>query len=104
MRLAAIRDRSARWQSRIRESAQMGVFGFAEVIANLEQKEAREVFTNKITTLFPTKADFKRMAAPVLRGTALGSVLGILPGGGASLAAFGAYTVEKKNQQVQHRV
>ncbi|MES2535734.1 MAG: tripartite tricarboxylate transporter permease [Pseudomonadota bacterium] len=74
----------------------MGVFGFAEVIANLEQKEAREVFTNKITTLFPTKADFKRMVAPVLRGTALGSLLGILPGGGASLAAFGAYTVEKK--------
>jgi putative tricarboxylic transport membrane protein len=74
----------------------MGVFGFAEVIANLEQKEAREVFTNKITTLFPTKSDFKRMVAPVLRGTTLGSMLGILPGGGASLAAFGAYTVEKK--------
>jgi putative tricarboxylic transport membrane protein len=74
----------------------MGVFGFAEVIANLEQKETREVFTNKITTLFPTKSDFGRMVAPVLRGTALGSMLGILPGGGASLAAFGAYTVEKK--------
>src|ERR687883_602528 len=70
----------------------MGVFGFAEVIANLEQKEAREVFTNKVTSLFPTKDDFKRMIAPVLRGTMLGSALGILPGGGAALASFGAYS------------
>lgn len=74
----------------------MGVFGFAEVMTNLEQKEHREVFTNKITTLFPSKDDFKRMAAPILRGTALGSMLGILPGGGAALASFGAYTMEKK--------
>jgi putative tricarboxylic transport membrane protein len=74
----------------------MGVFGFAEVMANLEQKEAREVFTNKVTSLFPTKDDFKRMMAPVLRGTLLGSALGILPGGGAALASFGAYSLEKK--------
>jgi TctA family transporter len=39
----------------------MGVFGFADVITNLEKKEHREVFTNKITSLFPTKDDFKRM-------------------------------------------
>jgi TctA family transporter len=74
----------------------MGVFGFAEVMTNLEQKEKREVFTSKITTLFPSKDDFKRMVAPILRGTALGSMLGILPGGGAALASFGAYTLEKK--------
>lgn len=74
----------------------MGVFGFAEVMTNLEQKEKREVFTNKITTLFPSKDDFKRMFAPIIRGTALGSMLGILPGGGAALASFGAYTMEKK--------
>jgi putative tricarboxylic transport membrane protein len=74
----------------------MGVFGFAEVMTNLEQKEHREVFTNKITTLFPSKDDFKRMAAPIIRGTVLGSMLGILPGGGAALASFGAYTLEKK--------
>ena len=74
----------------------MGVFGFAEVMTNLEQKEKREVFTSKITTLFPSKDDFKRMFAPIMRGTALGSMLGILPGGGASLASFGAYTIEKK--------
>jgi TctA family transporter len=74
----------------------MGVFGFAEVITNLEQKGQREVFTSKITSMFPTKHDFRRMIAPILRGTALGSALGILPGGGAALAAFGAYSLEKK--------
>jgi TctA family transporter len=77
-------------------SVAMGVFGFAEVIRNLEQKGEREVFTSKITSMFPTRDDFRRMAAPILRGTALGSVLGILPGGGAALSAFGAYSVEKK--------
>jgi TctA family transporter len=74
----------------------MGVFGFAEVIANLEQKGQREVFTSKVSSMFPTKDDFRRMVGPVLRGTALGSILGILPGGGATLASFGAYSLEKK--------
>jgi putative tricarboxylic transport membrane protein len=74
----------------------MGVFGFAEVITNLERKGVTEVFTNKVTSLFPTKDDWKRMIAPVLRGTTLGSILGILPGGGAALASFGAYSLEKK--------
>jgi TctA family transporter len=74
----------------------MGVFGFAEVITNLAQKEQREVFTNKVTSMFPTRDDWKRMIGPVLRGTALGSALGILPGGGAALGAFGAYSLEKK--------
>jgi TctA family transporter len=74
----------------------MGVFGFAEIIKNLEQKESREVFTNKVTSMFPTREDFRRMIAPILRGTILGSALGVLPGGGASLAAFGAYSLEKK--------
>jgi TctA family transporter len=74
----------------------MGMFGTAEIIANLEQGEHREVFTGKVKNLFPTKEDFKRIWAPILRGTALGSFLGILPGGGALLASFGAYTLEKK--------
>jgi putative tricarboxylic transport membrane protein len=74
----------------------MGMFGTAEIIANLELKDAREVFLGKVTHLFPTKQDFKRIWAPILRGTALGSFLGILPGGGALLASFGAYTLEKK--------
>ena len=74
----------------------MGVFGFAEVITNLEQKGQREVFTSKVTSMFPTKDDYKRMFAPIMRGTMLGSLLGILPGGGAVLASFAAYTLEKK--------
>ncbi len=74
----------------------MGVFGFAEVIGNLELKETREVFTRKVSSMFPSREDFRRMIAPVLRGTALGSLLGILPGGGAVLASFGAYALEKK--------
>ena len=74
----------------------MGMFGTAEIIANLEQGEQREVFTAKVGKLLPTKEDFKRAWPPVLRGTALGSFLGILPGGGALLSSFGAYTLEKK--------
>jgi TctA family transporter len=72
------------------------VHAFPDVHTTLEQKEQREVFTNKVTSMFPSKEDFKRMVAPVLRGTLLGSALGILPGGGAALASFGAYSLEKK--------
>ncbi|MFZ2738954.1 MAG: tripartite tricarboxylate transporter permease [Burkholderiaceae bacterium] len=75
----------------------MGVFGYGEIISNLSRAEhEREVFTAKVSGLFPTKADFKHMLPAVLRGTTLGSMLGILPGGGALLAAFAAYTIEKK--------
>jgi len=72
------------------------VFGFAEIITNLERKEAREVFTSKVGSLLPNKAEFKAAVPAVIRGTLLGSALGILPGGGALLAAFASYTVEKK--------
>ncbi|MGQ0511140.1 MAG: tripartite tricarboxylate transporter permease [Betaproteobacteria bacterium] len=74
----------------------MGMFGLAEIIVNLEQKEHREVFTSKVGRLMPTREDFKRMTPAILRGTVLGSALGILPGGGALLSSFAAYTVEKK--------
>jgi hypothetical protein len=77
----------------------MGVFGYGEIIANLSLPEdEREVFTSGVTGLFPTAEDFKNMIPAVLRGTALGSILGVLPGGGALLAAFAAYTVEKKTK------
>jgi len=77
----------------------MGVFGYGEIIANLSKSdEEREVFTAKVQGLFPTAQDFKRMFPAMLRGTALGSCLGILPGGGALLSAFAAYTVEKKTK------
>jgi TctA family transporter len=80
----------------------MGMFGLAEIITNLEHKDKREVFTDKVTHLWPTKDDFKRIWKPILRGTALGSGLGILPGGGALLASFGAYTLEKKVSKNAH--
>src|SRR5438477_642068 len=74
----------------------MGMFGTAEIVANLEMKEHREIFTSKVTNLWPTKQDSSSPWASGLRGTALGSMLGILPGGGALLASFGAYSLEKK--------
>ncbi|MEY3262363.1 MAG: hypothetical protein RLZZ620_1415 [Pseudomonadota bacterium] len=77
-------------------SVAMGVFGFAEIMLNLEKKGSGESFLNKVTTLIPAWSDIKRMVPSILRGTTIGSLLGILPGGGAALAAFGAYTVEKK--------
>jgi len=74
----------------------MGMFGFAEIILNLEQRDQREVFTNKVGGLFPSSAELRNSVGPVLRGTTLGSFLGILPGGGAVLASFSAYALEKK--------
>lgn len=75
----------------------MGIFGFAEIMANLgKPAEHREVFTKDVKGLWPTKQDFRDAAPAVLRGTALGSILGVLPGGGALLSAFAAYTMEKK--------
>ena len=74
----------------------MGVFGLGEIIGNLEHEGSRTVTLKTVTGLFPTREDWKRIWAPILRGTALGSVLGILPGGGAMLASFAAYSLEKK--------
>ncbi len=74
----------------------MGMYGVAEIIANLEKKGSREVFLDKVTNLFPTKKDLKRSWGAVVRGTCLGSCLGLLPGGGAMLSSFASYMVEKK--------
>jgi putative tricarboxylic transport membrane protein len=74
----------------------MGLFGIAEIISNLELKGSREVFTSKIGRLMPSREDFRRMWKSILRGTAIGSALGILPGGGPLLASFSAYALEKK--------
>ncbi len=77
----------------------MGVFGYGEIIHNLSKHESeREVFAASVTGLMPTKEDFRNMVPAVLRGTALVSLLFILPGGGAVMAAFAAYTLEKKTK------
>ncbi|GAC1577020.1 MAG: hypothetical protein NVS3B27_21860 [Novosphingobium sp.] len=74
----------------------MGLFGIAEILRNLNQPEARDVVGQTIGRLLPGKEDFRQSMWPILRGTALGSILGILPGSGAVLAPFASYTVEKK--------
>jgi putative tricarboxylic transport membrane protein len=75
----------------------MGVFGFAEIIANLEHGgEKRQVFTDKVGSLMIKWSELKEAAGAVVRGTGLGAVLGVLPGGGALLSSFAAYTLEKK--------
>ena len=75
----------------------MGVFGFGEIIVNLGRPpEHREVFTKDIRGLWPTREDFRRAWPAVLRGTGLGSLLGVLPGGGALLSSFASYSVEKR--------
>ena len=77
----------------------MGVFGYGEIIANLSQPaEQREVFTGKVEHIYPSKEDWKLMTPAILRGTLIGSALGILPGGGAMLSAFASYTIEKKTK------
>ena len=77
-------------------SVAMGLFGFAEIITNLESPERREVLKTKVRGLWITREQFRQAWPAVLRGTGLGSVLGLLPGGGAMLASFASYAVEKK--------
>ena len=74
----------------------MGLFGFAEILRNLENPESRDVMRTAIGRLLPNKEDLLRSIRPVLRGTAIGGVLGILPGNGAVLGPFASYTVEKR--------
>ena len=74
----------------------MGIYGFAEIMKNLELGSGRSVVPAKVTGILPTRADLKASAGPIARGTLLGSFLGILPGGGALLSSFASYTFEKK--------
>ena len=74
----------------------VGVFGIAEILRNLEGDQDRTVLGAKLSGLFPSREDLRKIVGPVLRGTGIGSLLGILPGGGAVLAAFASYTVEKR--------
>ena len=80
----------------------MGMFGVAEIIANLARDNAREVPIRNVTHLYPSKEDLKRSWGAVVRGTGLGSLLGVLPGGGALLSSFASYMVEKKISRRQH--
>jgi putative tricarboxylic transport membrane protein len=74
----------------------MGVFGFAEVLRNLEAVEHRDLVSAPIGRVLPTGDDLRRSAAPIVRGSLVGAVLGILPGNGAVLGPFASYTIEKR--------
>lgn len=74
----------------------MGMFGIGEIVRNLETPELRTVMIKQVTGLIPSREDLSRMVGPILRGTGIGSVLGVLPGGGAMLSSFAAYTIEKR--------
>jgi putative tricarboxylic transport membrane protein len=74
----------------------MGLFGFAEIILNLESTEKREVIKTRLKGMWLTRSQLREAAPAVLRGTALGSMLGVLPGGGAMLSSFASYSIEKK--------
>ena len=74
----------------------MGLFGFAEIISSLEYKGKRQVIPFSLKALIPTRDDLKASWRPVLRGTGLGSFLGMLPGAGATISSFGAYSLEKR--------
>ncbi len=74
----------------------MGIFGFAEVLRNLGVDEKRDLVAKPIGRLLPSLAELKQSFAPVVRGTIVGSILGILPGNGAVLGPFASYSLEKR--------
>ncbi|MDF2811726.1 MAG: hypothetical protein K0S56_2757, partial [Microvirga sp.] len=74
----------------------MGIFGIAEILRNLDHTETRNVVQQAIGRLLPNREDFRQSWRPVLRGTTIGAILGILPGNGAVLGPFASYTMEKK--------
>ena len=81
----------------------MGMFGFAEILRNLESPETRDLVKAKIGRLLPSRDDIRTSIMPMLRGTGLGATLGILPGNGAVLGPFASYTTEKKLSKTPER-
>jgi putative tricarboxylic transport membrane protein len=73
----------------------MGLFAFSEIITNLEKKQRSVVITD-VQRMWPSADDFRASWKPIVRGTFIGSFLGILPGGGALISSFASYTVEKR--------
>ena len=75
----------------------VGVFGLGEVLSNIEESVGkREIFQAKISNLLPNRQDWKDSAMPIVRGSVMGFILGILPGGGHVLASFASYAMEKR--------
>src|SRR4029450_7397239 len=74
----------------------VGVFALGEILSNLSDPEKRQVFTSKVTNLFPTREDLKRSFGPIVRGTGVGAFFGVLPGTTPGMACFSSYMIEKK--------
>jgi len=74
----------------------MGLFGLAEILCNLEAPENREIFKTALKGLLPTRQDWRQCWVSVMRGSAIGFFIGVLPGGGAIISSFAAYAVEKR--------
>jgi TctA family transporter len=74
----------------------MGIYGFSEIMKNLEISMTRDLVPAAMSTVIPSRQELKDSAAPIVRGTLIGSLLGVLPGGGALLSSFASYTLEKK--------
>ncbi len=80
----------------------MGLFGIAEIVVNLERKMTRSGAI-KVSSLWPNREETRRAIPAAIRGTFLGAILGVLPGGGPTLAAFSSYTLEKKISKTPER-
>jgi putative tricarboxylic transport membrane protein len=74
----------------------MGLFGISEVLLNIDEASRQEIYHTRLSHLLPTLRDWKDSIFPIIRGTVIGFFLGILPGGGAVIASFASYAVEKK--------
>jgi putative tricarboxylic transport membrane protein len=74
----------------------LGFFGIPEIIGNLERPESRDVHTGRVGSIWPRWAQIRPAIPAMLRGTGLGTVLGVLPGGGALLSSFVSYSVERR--------
>ena len=74
----------------------MGLFGISEALMNIVEPTERNLLRGKIEHLWPTKQDLKTCVGPVVRGSILGFLVGVLPGGGAVMSTFLSYTIEKK--------
>jgi putative tricarboxylic transport membrane protein len=81
----------------------IGLFGIAELAVTLGRPVERSLLAFKLSNLWPTRADIRACIPSILRGTAIGSILGVLPGGGAALSSFAAYAVEKKSSSTPER-
>ncbi len=81
----------------------MGLFGISEVLLNIDEGARKEIYKTRIANLLPTLRDWKLSILPIVRGTFVGFFLGILPGGGAVIASFASYALEKKISRYPER-